>query len=267
MSERSITTILSTRACRSTRVDWLLVLLLVVGQGLYTENTHAAADEYRTVSVADPYLEMRTGPGKGYPKFHVVDRGESVDILKRRTDWFLVRTPNEKEGWVSREQLELTLQPDGQKIEFEAAKLSDFTDARWETGVLAGDFGGANIISLYGAYSLNRHVSLELWGSQILGNFSNGWMGSINVVHETWPDWRISPFFTLGTGIIHTEPKSTIVQGEDRTDQVAHVGAGFRIYIMRRFLLRAEYKSYVVFTSRDNNEEVEEWKVGFAFFF
>jgi hypothetical protein len=32
-------------------------------------------------------------------------------------------------------------------------------------------------------------------------------------------------------------------------------------------LLRAEYKSYVVFTSRDENEEVEEWKVGFAFFF
>ena len=36
--------------------------------------------------------------------------------------------------------------------------------------------------------------------------------------------------------------------------------------LTRRFLLRAEYKSYVVFTSRDENEEVEEWKVGFAFF-
>jgi len=48
---------------------------------------------------------------------------------------------------------------------------------------------------------------------------------------------------------------------------VAHVGAGLRIYATRRFILRAEYKSYVVFTSRDDNEEVEEWKVGFAFFF
>ena len=77
----------------------------------------------------------------------------------------------------------------------------------------------------------------------------------------------MSPFFTLGAGVIHTEPKSTIVQGEDRSDQVGHVGAGFRIYAARRFVLRAEYKSYVVFTSRDDNEEVEEWKVGFAFFF
>jgi len=92
-------------------------------------------------------------------------------------------------------------------------------------------------------------------------------MGSVNVVHETWPEWRFSPFFTLGAGVIHTSPKSTIIQGEDRTDQVGHVGAGLRIYASRRFLFRAEYKSYVVFTSRDENEEVEEWKVGFAFFF
>jgi len=240
--------------------------LLVLSQAFFAELAHAKAD-YRTVSVADPYLELRTGPGIGYPKFYVVDRGETVDILKRRTDWFLVLAPNGKKGWVSREQLELTLGRDGQKVEFAAVEQSDFTNARWEAGVLAGDFGGANIISLYGSFSLNPHLSVEAWGSQILGNFSNGWLGSINLVHETWPDWRISPFFTLGTGVIHTEPKSTIVQGEDRTDQVAHVGAGLRIYGTRRFILRAEYKSYVVFTSRDDNEEVQEWKVGFAFFF
>lgn len=264
MSERSITIIHSTHPL--TRVSWGLLLLLVLSQVFSAEPAHAKT-EYRSVSVADPYLEMRTGPGIGYPKFYVVDRGDSVEILKRRTDWFLVRAENGKEGWVSREQLQRTLQPDGQEIKFKVASQADFTDARWEAGVLAGDFGGANIISLYGSFSLNPHVSIELWGSQILGNFSNGWMGSINVVHETWPDWRISPFFTLGTGVIHTEPKSTIVQGEDRTDQVAHVGAGFRIYATQRFILRAEYKSYVVFTSRDDNEEVEEWKVGFAFFF
>ncbi len=264
MSERSTTTTPSTP--RSTRFGRFIGLCLGLALAV-TAPTALAAERYKSVSVADPYLEMRTGPGIGYPKFYVVDRGETVDILKRRTDWFLVRAPNGKEGWVDRGQMENTLQPDGQYIDFEAANQSDFTDSRWELGVLAGDFGGANIISLYGAYSLNPHVGVELWGSQILGNFSNGWMGSVNVVHETWPDWRISPFFTLGAGVVHTEPKSTIVQGEDRTDQVGHVGAGFRVYATRRFILRAEFKSYVVFTSRDDNEEVEEWKAGFAFFF
>ncbi len=264
MSERSITTTPSTS--RSISGAWLLVLALALCEAPTTVIAQAA-DEYRTVAVADPFLEMRTGPGRGYPIFHVVDRGETIEILMRRTDWFQVRAPNGTEGWVDRAQMERTLQPTGSTISFAEADLEDFTNATWELGVLAGDFGGANIVSVYGGYSLNPYVSLEVWGSQILGNFSNGWMGSVNVVHETWPDWRISPFFTLGTGIIHTEPKSTIVQGEDRTDQIAHAGAGIRMYATRRFILRAEFKSYVVFTSRDDNEEVEEWKVGFAFFF
>ena len=219
------------------------------------------------MAVADPYLEMHTGPGRGYPVFHVVDRGESVDIIKQRTDWFLVRDADGDEGWVDQEQMELTLNPDGSQVDFERAGLEDFTNSRWEMGALAGDFGGANIVSLYGGYSLNPHVSVEVWGSQILGNFSNGWTASVNVVHEAWPDWRVSPFFTLGAGMIWTEPKSTIIQGEDRNDQIGHAGAGFRVYIARRFLLRAEYRTHVVFTSRNDNEEVEEWKVGFAFFF
>ena len=264
MSEPSITTIPSTP--RLTSSAWLICLVALVLHPLLP-STVMAADEYRSVVVADPYLEMHTGPGRGYPIFHVVDRGESVDVLKQRTEWYLVRAENGKEGWVDRAQMELTLQPGGDPVSFEKASLEDFTNSKWELGVLAGDFGGANITSLYGGYSLNPNVSVEIWASQILGNFSYGWMGSVNIVHEAFPEWRISPFFTLGAGAIRTEPKATIIQGLDRTDQVGHVGGGFRIYTARRFLLRAEYKSYVVFTSRDENEEVEEWKVGFAFFF
>ena len=226
-----------------------------------------AEENYRTVTVADPYLEMHTGPGRGYPIFHVVARGETVKVLKQRTDWYKVRTDNGKEGWVNREQMLETLNPDGSAVTFRRIGIEEFTNAKWETGLLAGDFGGANIVSLYGGYSLNPNVSVELWASQILGNFSNGWMGSINVVHEAFPEWRVSPFFTLGAGVVNTSPKSTIVPGPDRKDEIGHVGVGLRVYAMRRFLLRAEYKSYVAFTSRDENEEVEEWKVGFAFFF
>ena len=264
MLEPSTTTIPSTS--RNNKSVWLCCLVVMAMQALVTGYA-VAADELRRVAVADPYLELHTGAGRGYPVFHVVDRGETVEIVMQRTDWYLVRAANGTEGWVDQAQMELTLRPDGSEIEFERADQDDFTNAKWEAGILAGDFGGANIISLYGGYSLNPHVSLELWGSQILGNVSNGWMGSFNVVHETWPDWRVSPFFTLGAGMIRTEPKSTIIQGEDRSDQIGHVGVGFRVYATRRFLFRVEYKSYVVFTSRDDNEEVEEWKAGFALFF
>jgi len=265
MSEPSIIIIRSTsRSSSSARCACLIALALLA---LTPGHAVAADDELRKAMVADPYLEMRTGPGRGYPIFHVVDRGESVEIVMQRTDWYFVRAANGTEGWVDQTQMELTLNPDGSEVDFARATLIDFTNAKWEAGILAGDFGGANVLSLYGGYSLNPYVSLEVWGSQILGNFSNGWMGSVNVVHEAFPDWRVSPFFTLGAGVIHTSPKSTIIQGDDRTDQVGHVGAGLRVYATRQFLFRIEYKSYVVFTSRNENEEVREWKAGFAFFF
>ncbi|HZD53736.1 MAG TPA: SH3 domain-containing protein [Woeseiaceae bacterium] len=244
-----------------------VALLLVLVQSIATGTAWAAGEQHDTVTVADPYLELHTGPGRGYPRFHAVERGETIEVIKRRTDWFLVRDSRGTEGWVHRKQMERTLGPGGEAVALGGADQRDFTDARWEVGVLSGDYGGANVISLYAGYSLNPNVSLEVWGSQILGNFSNGWMGSVNVVHETWPERRVSPFFTLGAGYVRTEPKSTIVRSEDRSDQTAHVGAGLRVYATRRFILRAEYKSYVIFTSRDDNEEVEEWKAGFAFFF
>ena len=61
----------------------------------------SAAREYLQLLVAQPYLELHTGPGRGYPVFHAVPRDESVDVLFRRTDWFKVRTERGVEGWAS----------------------------------------------------------------------------------------------------------------------------------------------------------------------
>jgi hypothetical protein len=130
-----------------------------------------------------------------------------------------------------------------------------------------GDFGGANVISAYGAFGLTENLSFELGLSQVLGRFSDSQMFSFNVVHLLFPERRVSPFFGLGTGVIRTQPKATLVDTLDRRDSIAHAGAGVRLYLTRRFVFRAEYKTYVIFTSRDDNEEIREWKAGFSFFF
>ena len=119
----------------------------------------------------------------------------------------------------------------------------------------------------YGSRSFTPNLSGELWVSQALGRFSDSTMVTANIVHLMYPDWRASPYFTLGAGVIKTEPKATLVATTDRTDSVAQVGAGVRVYLTRRFVFRGEYKTHVVFTSRNDNEEVREWKAGFSFFF
>ena len=245
-----------------------LLVLIVVAFGLVAASPATAREKrYYEVVITDPYVDMHTGPGGGYPKFHVVERGEQVEVLKRRTDWFKVRTEQGVKGWVNARALSRTVQPDGKPTKIENPDLDDYLSRRRETGLQIGDFDGADIISAYLAWLFTPNLALELWGSRITGDFSNGWMANANIVHTAFPDWRIQPFATLGTGVIHIDPKSTLVGTEDRTDQVGHAGLGLRAHLNRRFLLRAEYKSYVVFTSRDDNEEVSQWTAGFSFFF
>ncbi|MGI9308830.1 MAG: SH3 domain-containing protein [Gammaproteobacteria bacterium] len=244
--------------------QWLLLLLVL--QMLGAGNV-MAADEALKVTVADPFIELHTGPGPGYPIFYVVDRGESIEVLKRRTQWFKVRSQNAKEGWVSIKQLEKTLHEDGQPVSIPGESLADYQDANWEVGMGAGDFGGANLITAFGAYRFTRNLSVELGVSQILGDFSDGWVASLKLNHLFFPKWRVSPFFGLGTGVIHVEPKGSLVQAEDRTDMTAIWGAGLKAYASRNFVVRAEYNNYLVFSSRDDNEDENEWKLTFAVFF
>lgn len=217
--------------------------------------------------VKEPYLELHTGPGRGFPVFHVVPRDESVEVLKRRTDWFRVRTERGVEGWAAQRGMSATELADGTPFALDLGNRTGFTAHRWEMGLFAGDYGGATLISVYGSLSLNPQLAVELARSQFLGNASNGETTDLGLTHVFAPEWIASPFVMLGTGYVQIDPKATLVSPLDRSDQTAYVGAGVRVYLTRRFFVRAEYKAHVVFTSRNENEEVDEWKAGFAFFF
>jgi uncharacterized protein YgiM (DUF1202 family) len=243
------------------------VSLLVIFQTLLFAATGIAQERHREVTIEDPFIELHTGPGRGYPIFYVAERGENIAVLKQRTDWFKVQVPRGKEGWVNREQLLTTLELNGEPFDVPGFSLDNMTDRRWEVGVQYGDFGGANVIATYGAFNMTENLSFELWLSQALGRFSDSKMVNANIVHTMFPERRFSPFFTLGAGSIDTSPKATLVATLDRKDSMAHAGLGVRTYLTRRFVFRAEYKSYVVFTSRNDNEEIREWKAGFSFFF
>jgi hypothetical protein len=222
---------------------------------------------YVQVEIADPYLELRTGPGRGFPIVHVVPRGELVDVLKSRTDWYKVRDDRGREGWADRRQMLQTLLATGEAPQLEDPQRRDYAEDPWEAGAQTGDFGGGNVNTAYVGWSLNDQLALEGSVSQVLGRASNAVLGTIGFAHSFRPDWKLSPFVQLGTGVVRISPKATIVSVVDRTEQVAYVGAGFKYYLSRRFIFRADYRSYVIFTERETNEERDEWKVGFGFFF
>lgn len=245
-------------AARRGRALMMLLLVLALWPGL------AAALE---VEVAEPFLELHTGPGRAYPVFHVVEQGERVDVFRQRTDWFQVRTAQDVEGWVHRRALLRTRTAAGTPPAVATAGRDSFEKRRWEAGFRLGALEGATLISAYGAYALTENLYLQLTGSQALGDFSDSLLGDVALGIQPFPDWRLSPYFALGTGVIHTEPAATLVQARDRTDQFGYVGVGLRAHVGRRLLLRAGYRNLVVFTSRNENEELDEWHAGLAFFF
>jgi opacity protein-like surface antigen len=241
---------------------WLLLTLFATAQ------IAEAKDKSHKILIADPFIELHTGPGRGYPVFHVVERGREVTIVKRRTDWFELRTDQGVEGWAPRAQMIATLEPTGEPLDLQEPARENYMSRRWQAGVSGGDFAGASLVSAFGGYAFSDNLSIELTLNHIVGEFSNGYSATLGLVHVFVPEWRISPYFTLGTGVIYTDPKSTLVQSIDRTDQIGYVGGGLQFYLTRRFMLRTEYRNNVIFTSRDDNEEVDEWNyLGIAFFF
>jgi uncharacterized protein YgiM (DUF1202 family) len=250
------------RRSRTRRLRLLALLLgLVPALGL------AAPRELLQLFVTEPYLELHTGPGRGYPVTQVVARGESVDVLFRRTEWFKVRTERGVEGWASERDLLHTTLADGSPFRFDRGDRKGFQSHHWEGGILTGDYAGATLVEGYLARSLTDNLKVEIYAGQFLGNLSNGYVADLGLNHVFMPEWRFSPFVTLGTGVERTEPKATLVTPLNQNYQTAYAGAGARYYLTRRFFLRAEYRHHTVFTKSDVNEVKQEWKIGFAFFY
>ena len=244
----------------------LLFLILVLTSA--ASRVCAAKDnkELRSM-VVDAYLEMRTAPGRGYPIFYIAERGEKITLLKQKTDWIKIRNQKGVEGWVHVDAIGRTEDSYGEALAFHSPGLDAFSKRRWEAGIMAGDYGDTDAVTAYGGYHFTRNLSVELALTENFGDSSDGRMATVSLVHQMFPHWRYSPFVTIGGGVRETNPRSTLVSTNDRTDSTASVGAGLRIYLNRRLMLRLQYKNYIVMTNRDNDEEVNEWKIGISAFF
>ncbi len=226
-----------------------------------------AAKAYLQTEVTDAFIELRTGPGKGYPIFYVVERGEKVEIRKRKTDWFKVRTRTGKEGWVSRAQMGNTLVDAGVKRSFRDTVLDKHERQRFEVGFAAGVFDNDPVIKMRAGMRVLEHLLVELSFGQISGDFASSRQIDANLLVDPFPDWRASPFFSLGVGQFKSTPKGTIVQGQTTEDTAANAGVGVRVRLGRRFAFRADLRSYVILVNENRNEDFQELTVGFSFVF
>ncbi len=225
---------------------------------------------YYRVTVTDPFIELHTGPGAGYPIYYVIDRGTEVQVLRRKTDWFKIVTDDGKTGWASRNQMRRTLLPTGEEFKIVELDLEDFTQRKWSLGVTGGEFESAPVFTLFSAYSFSENLAAELHFGQSVGRKSSATFLKANAIMQPLPDLKYSPYMTLGLGRIEVSPSSTLIVTQDDKNDFAQFGLGIQRYISRSFLFRLELNEYIIFSAnstRNDNEGVNEWKFGFAVFF
>ena len=252
---------------------WLTLLVLcqvcVVANAAEQVESESELSDAETVrlQVAEPFIELHTGPGRGFPIFHIVERHDWIEILKRRTDWFRIRTREGKEGWAYITQLEQTFALPGRKARFARIQLEDFQQRSWEFGVAAGDFQNAPVLTIFGGYKFQKNLTAEISFSQVSGSLTTTLLLDANIVSMPFPEWEAAPFFTMGVGLINTEAKSNALVVDELNETTVNAGFGVKWYMTRRFVFRADVREYIGFLGQDFNGEFVEWKLGFSFFF
>jgi uncharacterized protein YgiM (DUF1202 family) len=244
--------------------------LLLAGQPVLAQGWFSnwfVAQEPLQVSVDEAFINVYSGPGRGYPIFHVIEREEIITLLKSRTEWIKIKTRRGIVGGIKRDDMEFTHALDGSKPEFPDSKQADYLVDRFEMGAAYGDFAGADSLTMNIGYRFTKNLSAELRYAENTGQFSDSQIIAGGILFQPFPELRASPFLSIGGGTINTYPSSTLVQTEDREDNLLQASLGTYVHITGRFFLRVEYTNHYIITSRNTNDEVNEWKVGFNVFF
>jgi hypothetical protein len=238
---------------------WIVAVLLALGL--------APASAGEKVQVTDPYIELRTGPGRGYPIFYVAERNEWIEIELRHTDWFQVRTERGKEGWVHRQQLQTTLTQIGTKATFRDVLLGDYLRRRLEIGTAYGHFKSEPMLKVWVSYNLTDALAVEATGGQVQGVFSGTDLWHVNLLAQPWPDWRLAPYFGVGIGRLNNFPNASLVSAITSNARIADATVGLRYHLGERFIARLDYTQYLAYIADNRTDQYRAITFGLGFFF
>jgi len=224
-------------------------------------------DGLQRVQVADPYVEIRTGPGRGFPITNVAKKTEWLVIEIRHTDWFKVRTEAGKEGWVDRVQMENTLTEAGAKTSFRDVLVDDYLRRRVEFGGAWGHFSSDPVLKLWTSYNVTEIFAIEGAVGQVQGSYSGTNFWQIDLLAQPWADKRLEPFFGIGVGRIQNVPNASLVSAVTTNSNMANAMIGLRYHLGERFIARVDWTEYTSLVSANRTDQYHAVTAGLSFFF
>lgn len=219
------------------------------------------------VRVTGPYLDLRSGPGRGHPVFYVAEKDEWVVIERRHTDWFKVRVARGAVGWVSREQMRQTVTEDGVPFELADPTLDDYLNRRFDVGLGYGASKKSSITRLWAGWRMSDTLSLDLNIADVQQRSATTGLWTASVLAEPWSDQRLSPFIGVGVGRFHYVPNKSLVNKETQDGNMGVLTLGMRYFLSGRTALRIDYSRYAVFVSDVHYRNYQAGTIGLSIHF
>ncbi len=221
-----------------------------------------------SLKVIDTYLDLHTGPGRGYPVFHVIEQDQQVTVLRRRSNWFYVSDRRNRKGWVKQESLARTLAPTGLPAALPDIQHGDFLAQKLRVGFALGQQEKADTATIMAGFRLLSFAAIEAEYGQIFDNQVDGISYGFNLILEPIKSWSFTPFISKGIGKQDWENKEKGEVGKANTFHTDYefTGVGINYYIGLNFVVRGEYRK-VYFSSDNDSVSNSAWRLGFSSFF
>jgi opacity protein-like surface antigen len=220
-----------------------------------------------TVIVEESYIEMHTGPGRGYPIFNVVEQGQTVEILKRKTNWYKIRSADNKTGWTNAAQLAHTLKPTGVPVDLPEVSRGDYLKSHWRVGFTGGSMEGASTFSVTAGFRPFRWgAELEVEGGKIFDESVTSDYYGVNLLFEPPIEWTITPYVSVGGGKLSLNDRQKVVANDAGSPSYYSLGVGASYYVVSNLVVRGGYRSYSISTDEDR-VWLNAWAIGLSLFF
>ncbi len=232
-----------------------------------SDTTKSQEPDVVKLSVIDTYLELHTGPGRGYPIFHVIEQGQIVKVLRRRSNWFYVSDRRNVQGWVKQQGLARTLASTGLPAALPDIQHGDFLAQQGRIGFSLGQLGNAYTSSVSAGYRILSFAGIEVEYGQIFRDLEDGTSYGASIIIEPIKSWSFTPFISKGLAWQDWKKKTVSSVGSNTFHSNSEfTGAGINYYIGLNFVVRGEYRQ-VLFTQNNVSTSNTEWRLGFSSFF
>lgn len=227
---------------------------------------HFVQAEAVQLVVQEVYIDLHSGPGRGFPKQYAVERGATITVIKQRTDWIKVQTERGRSGWVKSSDVEQTLTTAGLPVRLSRTRFSDYSQQRFEMTAGGGYYASEPEVFARLAYRWSKIFSVELGAAQVTSDFSSSTLVMAGVLAQPFQWGRFSPYLSIGVGRNYNDPNRSLIDSEKSDSDFYSFGLGTRFYLTRSLVVRAEYKRYNLLEG-DENDGQNEYNIGLSFFF